>query len=80
LDQFFSAELPKREASKRKAKENSTKLMEKFLHDEEDEDERLLADLSDSDDDSTWKPSKEKDSTPSSRGSLAKFKYSFVSF
>ena len=62
------SELPKRETSKRKAKENSSKLMEKFLHDDEDDDERLLAGLSDSDDDSTWQPSKEKDSAPLSRG------------
>jgi len=62
FEPFFS-DLPKRETSKRKAKENSSKLMEKFLHADKDDEERLLADLTDSDDDSTWMPSKDSLST-----------------
>ena len=55
------AVLPKRESSRRKAKDNISKkvrLQENLLDDDDDEDRLPGLDLSDSDDDATWTPFK----------------------
>ena len=54
------AVLPKRESSRRKAKDNMSKKvqMQERLLEEEDDDQLPGLDLSDSDDDATWTPFK----------------------
>ena len=68
-DDFLStaAPTPKRESSKRKAKDNwSNKLKahNKLFEDDDEEDKIMELELSDSDDDATWKPEKKKKESP----------------
>jgi len=65
------AELPKRETSRRKAKENSStrRIMQERLL--EDDEEMPGLDLSDSDDDATWTPFKEKGAASGGIASLS---------
>ncbi|TRY73107.1 hypothetical protein TCAL_11821 [Tigriopus californicus] len=53
--------LPKRERSRRKAKENASNASRKYLNQEPDDDDIPGLDLSDSDEDATWTPFKDKD-------------------
>ena len=56
------AVLPKRESSRRKAKDNMSKKlkMQEHLLDDEDDDQLPGLDLSDSDEDASWTPFKGK--------------------
>ena len=66
------ATLPKRQSSRRKAKDNSSTkriLQEKMLAGDEGEEEDV--DLTDSDDDATWTPFKDKDKNRGESNSIA---------